>query len=71
MIPMMQGLLSDLPRKTIEPIALAYSGVDDVRNLANFMTRSKWEDKKMKDEYQTDLSETITTEGGLITGDES
>jgi SRSO17 transposase len=71
LLTIVQGLLSDIPRKSLEPIALAFSGAGEVRNMANFMTRSKWEDGKMQEGYETDLSETIAEEGGMITGDES
>jgi hypothetical protein len=35
-VNMIKGLLSDLERKSIEPIALAFAGDDQVRNMANF-----------------------------------
>jgi len=70
-IAMEQGLLSDLDRKSIEPIALAFEGVDGVRNLTNFMSRSKWDDKGMLKEYQSDLSGILAHEEGMITGDET
>ena len=51
---LLQGLLSDLKRKSIEPIAIAFEGIAGVRNLTNFMSRSKWDDAGMLSEYQTD-----------------
>jgi SRSO17 transposase len=68
---MVQGLLSDLTRKSIEPIAIAFEGTDSVRNLTNFMTRSKWEDKEMLSEYQQELSELLSHEESMITGDDT
>jgi SRSO17 transposase len=70
LIAMMQGLLGELKRKTIQAIALAYRGVSQVRNLTNFMKRSKWEDDSLKKAYQSDLSNAIGAEDGMITGDE-
>ncbi|MDR1084713.1 MAG: DUF4338 domain-containing protein, partial [Deltaproteobacteria bacterium] len=37
LIIMIQGRLSDLERKSMEPIALAFKGAGEVRNMANFM----------------------------------
>jgi SRSO17 transposase len=71
LVTMLQGLLSDLKRKTLEPIALAFCGARDVRNLTNFMTRSKWEDDRLREEYHADLSGMISAWDGMITGDES
>ena len=66
---MEQGLLSDLKRKSIEPIAIAFEGSDNVRNLTNFMSRSKWDDEGMLGEYRQESSEFLTHEEGMITGD--
>ena len=66
---MEQGLLSDLDRKSIEPIAIAYEGPDSVRNLTNFMSRSKWDDSGMHTEYKKELSELINHNEGMLTGD--
>jgi len=68
---MIQGLLSDLKRKCIEPIAIAFEGIDSVRNLTNFMSRSKWDTEGMKNEYQTELSAILSHEEGMITGDDT
>jgi SRSO17 transposase len=68
---MIQGLLSDLKRKSIEPIAVAYEGTDGVRNLTNFMSRSKWDDAGMRIEYRRELSELLSHDEGMITGDET
>jgi SRSO17 transposase len=66
---MVQGLMSDIKRKCIEPIAIAFEGKENVRNLTNFMSRGKWEDDEVKAEYQTELSEILSHEEGMITGD--
>jgi SRSO17 transposase len=68
---MVQGLLSNLKRKSTEPIAVAFEGVDSVRNVTNFMSKSKWDNEGMLAEYRADLAETIAAEGGMITGDET
>ena len=66
---MQQGLLSDLKRKSIEPIAIAFQGIDSVRNLTNFLSRSKWDDAGMLDESRKELSELLAHDEGMLTGD--
>lgn len=45
-----RGLLSDLARKSVEPIALAAGGA--VRTLQEFLTHHKWDEGRMRDEVQ-------------------
>jgi SRSO17 transposase len=45
-----RGLLSDLPRKSVEPIALA--GGCAVRTLQEFLTHHRWDYARMRDEVQ-------------------
>ena len=45
-----KGLLSDLPRKSVEPIALACGAT--VRTLQEFLTHHKWDHGLMRDEIQ-------------------
>jgi SRSO17 transposase len=45
-----RGLLSDLPRKSVEPIALA--GGCAVRTLQEFLTHHRWDPARMRDELQ-------------------
>ena len=71
LVTMIQGLLSDLERKSIEPIAIAFEGVDSVRNVTNFMSLSKWDNNGMLAEYRSELSEIVSSEEGMITGDET
>lgn len=70
-VAMEKGLLSDLERKSIEPIAIAYEGSDQVRNLTHFMGKSKWDDAGMREEYRRDTSGVLAHEDGMITVDES
>ena len=67
-----KGLLSDLERKSVEPIALDY--IDNPRgprNLQNFMKESKWDDEGAATIYQEGLSERLSENEGMITIDES
>lgn len=45
-----RGLLSDLPRKSVEPIALA--GGAAVRTLQEFLTHHTWDQGRMRDQMQ-------------------
>ncbi|MCL2853953.1 MAG: IS701 family transposase [Defluviitaleaceae bacterium] len=70
-VAMEKGLLSDLERKSIEPIAIAYEGSDKVRNLTNFMGKNKWDDIGMREEYRRDTSGVLAHEDAMITVDDS
>ena len=70
-IAMEKGLLSDLDRKSIEPIAIAYEGSDKVRNLTNFMGTSKWDDDGMHEEYRRDISGQLAHEDSMYTVDDT
>src|SRR5690606_22447835 len=67
-----QGLLSNLKRKSIEPIALEFSeDKRDVRNLQFFMKNAKWDDEKALSIYQQGLAQKIADPKGMLTIDES
>ena len=70
-VAMEKGLLSDLERKSIEPIAIAYEGSEAVRNLTNFMGTNKWDDAGMHEEYRKDISGQFAHEGAMITVDDT
>ncbi len=70
-VSMTQGLLSDLNRKSIEPIALAFEGTDNVRILTKFMSDAKWNEDDMKKAYQHELAGMLSVDGGMITGDDT
>ena len=66
---LIQGRLSDLNRKSNEPVALAFSGVGSVRNVANFMSRDNWDEKGMLEAYRKETGELLFHPEGMITGD--
>ena len=68
-IAMERGFLSDLERKSTEPIAIAFEGAGQVRNLMNFMSVNKWDDYGMHQEYRQDASGLLAHEWGMITLD--
>src|SRR5438477_9268856 len=52
-----RGLLSDLPRKSVEPIALAAGTA--VRTLQEFLTTSAWEHDQARDRLQRRVVEVV------------
>jgi len=52
-----RGLLSDLPRKTVEPIALEAGTA--VRTLQEFLTTARWDHQHMRDLLQRQLADAI------------
>src|SRR5579871_6446183 len=52
-----RGLLSNLPRKTVEPIALEAGTA--VRTLQEFLTTARWDHYHMRDLLQRHLADTI------------
>jgi SRSO17 transposase len=69
MVAYIKGLLSDLDRKSFEHITLAFEDVCEVRNMANFMKRSTFDDQGMLEEYQREIGSLLAHQGGMITGD--
>lgn len=66
-----KGLLSDLDRKSIEPIALRYQDEDAVRSMQFFMKNPTWDDARMLGLYQKRLARTVNDPHGMITVDGS
>ena len=64
-----KGLLSDLERKSIEPIALRYAGPDEVRRMQYFAQGGIWDDGSMLAIYQSHLSSVVSEPDGMITLD--
>jgi len=68
----MKGLLSNLERKSVEPIALEF--IDNPRgprNLQNFMKNAQWDEDKAIKIYQEGLSKRLSDDEGMLTVDES
>ena len=66
-----KGLLSNLNRKSIEPIALTFLGEKQVRGLQQFMTRSKGWQQNLNHQYQTQLAKQLNDKQGFLSIDES
>lgn len=66
-----RGLLSSLDRKSIEPIALHFSGVKYVRPLQQFFSRSPFKEQSLLDIYQELLSGQVVEENGILSVDDT
>ena len=67
-----KGLLSDLERKSIEPIALRYAKDEkEVRNMQYYSQHGAWDEEMMLKIYQTLLSEKIAESEAMLTVDDS
>lgn len=66
-----QGLLSPLERKSIEPVALLFSGEKYVRPLQQFFTRSPFDEQPLLDTYQELLSRQTGTGCGMLFVDDT
>ncbi len=66
-----KGLLSDLDRKSIEPVALRYSGPKGVRCMQMFFKNATFDDAKMLEIYQQQMSSLIGEESGMLNVDGS
>jgi len=66
-----KGLLSNIDRKSIEPIALEYFGEKGVRPMQIFFKSSLMDDEKMLEIYQVRLSSDIAEPDGMLNVDGS
>lgn len=66
-----KGLLSDLERKSIEPIALRYASPTGVRALQHFAQAGVWDDKRMQGIYQRRISSFLADPDGMMNVDGS
>ncbi len=65
------GLLGDLPRKSLEPIALRYLGQEQVRSIQRFASESSWDDQGMLQLYWDELADLIGSDDGVLSIDSS
>ncbi len=65
----MQGLLSDIERKSVEPIAVA-QGLDR-QLLQHFVGRSKWDEKPLLDHLRSDVASELGDADGVFVVDDS
>ena len=67
----LSGLMSNLPAKSAEPMALEFLGQDNVRSLQRFMKTYLWDHETMKLKHQSLLSKLIADPQGMINVDSS
>ena len=67
----LMGLMSDLSRKSVEPIALKIVGEKGVRPLQQFMTRSPLKDDDILSIYQKTFNEAVSSDNGMMSVDSS
>jgi SRSO17 transposase len=65
----LRGLVSDVVRKNIEAIALAFGGQKKVRSMQKFLSRYRWDDVKMLERAQGLLHEAIGEREGMWCAD--
>jgi SRSO17 transposase len=61
----LRGLISDIERKNIEAIALAFGGQTKVRCMQNFLSRYPWDEEKMLERCHSLLLESIGERQGM------
>jgi SRSO17 transposase len=66
---MLKGLLSDLERKSIEPICLNYSYPKNLRNMQFFMSGSGWDNESMLRAYQYEVRKAVDHRDAMLCGD--
>ena len=66
-----KGLLSDLDRKSVEPIALRYRDEKAVRTMQLHLKDSPWDDQQMRKIYQRSVFEMADDPEGMMTVDGS
>ena len=67
----LKGLLSNLDRKSIEPIALSIMGEKGVRPLQQFITRSTFDDAAVLSEYRKVAGRATASVNGMLSVDAS
>jgi hypothetical protein len=61
----LRGLISNVARKNVEAIALAFGGQKKVRSMQNFLSRYPWDEEKMLQRSHTLLHEAIGERQGM------
>jgi len=67
----LQGLLTSLDRKSMEPIALKLHGPKQVRSLQRFMSQYQWDDELLAQRHEQELSKTLASPDGVWSVDSS
>ena len=61
----LQGLLSNLPRKSVEPMAITIAGESRVTGLQKFIGTGVWEVDRLADQHRQEAAQTIADPDGV------
>lgn len=61
----LQGLLSNLPRKSVEPMAITISGESRVTGLQKFIGTGVWEVQVLADKHRQEAARTVSDPDGV------
>lgn len=67
----LQGLLSSLPRKSMEPIAISISGESRVKGLQKFIGVGVWEVERLAERHRQQAAQTVADADGVFSLDGS
>nr|WP_188633301.1 IS701 family transposase [Lentibacillus kapialis] len=67
----LKGMLSDAGNKTTEAVALRYLGEKKVRSSQLFLSKAKWDENTMQENYQQELARLLADEQGMLCVDGS
>ena len=67
----LQGLLSALERKSMEPIALSLLGESRVKALQKFINVGSWDAEKLGQRHRQEAAKTVSAPGGVFSVDGS
>jgi SRSO17 transposase len=67
----LQGLMSPLDRKSMEPIAIHLMDTHRVRSMQHFMSTGRWDTEALSQTHQEESSETLSCDEGVLNVDSS
>jgi SRSO17 transposase len=67
----LQGLMSNVERKSVEPMALSLLGESRVTGLQKFMNAAVWEAEKLGKRHREEAAKTVSEPGGVFSVDGS
>ena len=69
----LQGLMSDLPNKSVETMMLNLNGDDPraIRNMQHFLSEGSWQDQEILRRHWQEVSKDLDDENGVIIVDDS
>jgi SRSO17 transposase len=64
----LQGLLSELPRKSVEPMVIAVGGSDGnaIRAMQQFLGEGSWADEPILEQHWVEVAETLGEDDGVL-----